>query len=157
VHPYVMGAMNAFLSRLNEPPLQGAYDCLDAVWNARAARLNARLQEERLPVTVANLTSIWTTAYPAPSRYNWMFQYYLRAEGLSLPWTGTARLIFSHDYTDHDFDAMAGRFVDAARAMRAGGWWWHPPDATHASVQRRVLVEMAAARLGLRGWIMRRG
>ena len=33
---------------------------------------------------VANLVSVWTVLYEMPSRYNWMFQYYLRAEGLVL-------------------------------------------------------------------------
>jgi len=31
-----------------------------------------------------------TICYRQPSRYNWMFQYYLRAAGLSLSWVGTA-------------------------------------------------------------------
>ena len=48
---------------------------------------------------VANLSSVWTVSYLQPSRYNWMFQYYLRAEGLALSWVGTGRLIFSLDYT----------------------------------------------------------
>ncbi len=48
---------------------------------------------------VANLSSIWTVLYTQPSRYNWMLQYYLRAEGLALSWVGTGRLIFSLNYT----------------------------------------------------------
>ena len=48
---------------------------------------------------VANLSSIWTVCYTRPSRYNWMLQYYLRAEGLALSWIGTGRLIFSLNYT----------------------------------------------------------
>ena len=44
-----------------------------------------------------------------------MLQYYLRAEGLALSWIGTGRLIFSLNYTDADFDAVAERFVDAAQ------------------------------------------
>ena len=62
--------------------------------------------------------SIWTVVYTQPSRYNWMLQYYLRAEGLALSWVGTGRLIFSLDYTDADFAAVADRFVAAARAMQ---------------------------------------
>jgi glutamate-1-semialdehyde 2,1-aminomutase len=147
-HPYVMGAMNEFLRRLDEPGLKRSYEGLDERWNARAAGLNARLELEQFPVRVANLTSIWTVCYSAPSRYNWMFQYYLRAEGLALPWIGSGRLIFSHAYTDDDFDEVAERFVAAARAMRADGWWWHPPDLTSADVRRQVLREMVAARIG---------
>jgi glutamate-1-semialdehyde 2,1-aminomutase len=57
--------------------------------------LNRRLEDAALPVRVANLSSIWTVNYAVPSRYNWMLQFYLRAEGLALSWVGTGRLIFS--------------------------------------------------------------
>ena len=75
-----------------------------------------------------------------------MLQYYLRAEGLALSWIGTGRLIFSLNYTDADFDAVADRFVAAARAMQRDGWWWHNPAVTNASIKRRILKEMIARR-----------
>ena len=68
-----------------------------------------------LPVRLANFSSIWTVNYTAPSRYNWMLQYYLRAEGLALSWVGTGRLIFSLNYTDADFAEVAERFVPRPR------------------------------------------
>ena len=98
--------------------MRALYDDLDAVWDDRAQRLNVRLEAEGLPVRVANLSSIWTVCYTQPSRYNWMLQYYLRAEGLALSWVGTGRLIFSLNYTEPDFEAVADRFVAAARAMQ---------------------------------------
>src|SRR5262249_8126279 len=79
--------------------------------------------------------------------YNWMLQYYLRAEGLALSWIGTARLIFSLNYTEADFQAVADRFVAAARAMQQDGWWWQAPAATNTSIKRRILKEMIAHRL----------
>ena len=100
-------------------------------------RLNQRLRDEGLPVQVANLSSIWTVCYTQPSRYNWMLQYYLRAEGLALSWVGTGRLIFSLNYTDADFDAVADRFVAAAKAMQRDGWWWTDPALTNKSIKRR--------------------
>ncbi|MBV9723895.1 MAG: aminotransferase class III-fold pyridoxal phosphate-dependent enzyme, partial [Gammaproteobacteria bacterium] len=130
-HPYVMGAMHEFLTRLESEPIRALYRELDAVWERRAADLNARLQAAELPVQVANLSSIWTLNYLQASRYNWMFQYYLRAQGLSLSWIGTARLIFSLNYTDADFAAVADRMVAAAEAMRRDGWWWQNPALTN--------------------------
>ena len=110
--------------------------------------LNARLGAERLPVRVANLSSIWTVWYVTPSRYNWMFQFYLRAEGLALSWVGSGRLIFSHNYTDADFAAVADRFVVAARAMKDDGWWWHTPALTNKSIKHQILWEMLRVAIG---------
>src|SRR5215510_15123497 len=93
-HPYVMTAMSAFLDRLERPETRALYQGLDELWNARAAEMNRRLSEAGVPVQVVNLSSVWTVGYTQPSRYNWMLQFYLRAEGLALSWVGTGRLIF---------------------------------------------------------------
>jgi glutamate-1-semialdehyde 2,1-aminomutase len=146
-HPYVMAAMNEFLRHLDAPQSRALYRDLDTIWNERAQRLNRRLAEASLPVDVANLSSIWTVCYTQPSRYNWMLQYYLRAEGLALSWVGTGRLIFSLDYSDADFAAVAERFMAAAKAMQQDGWWWHNPALTNKSIKRAVLWEMLAHRL----------
>jgi glutamate-1-semialdehyde 2,1-aminomutase len=145
-HPYVMGAMHEFLLRFDTEAVQSLYRGLDQTWNRRAADLNARLAAEDLPVQVANLSTIWTTLYKQPSRYNWMLQYYLRAEGLGLSWVGTGRFIFSLNYTDADFAEVANRFVRAAQRMQADGWWWTPPAASNKAVKRRILREMLAHR-----------
>jgi len=144
-HPYVMGAMHEFLTRLDSEPARALYRDLDAVWERRAAELNARLEVAKLPVQVANLSSIWTFNYLAPSRYNWMFQYYLRAEGLALSWVGTARLIFSLNYSDADFAAVADRVVAAATAMQRDGWWWQDAALTNKAIRRQVLRELLQA------------
>jgi glutamate-1-semialdehyde 2,1-aminomutase len=151
-HPYVMAAMHEFLQRLASPELRALYRDLDEIWIARAQRLNQRLRDEHLPVEVANLSSILTVCYTQPSRYNWMLQYYLRAEGLALSWVGTGRLIFSLNYTDADFDAVADRFVAAARAMQHDGWWWSAAVVTNKSIKRRILREIIAHR-----WSLARG
>ena len=80
--------------------------------------------------------------YTEPSRYNWMLQYYLRAEGLALSWVGTGRLIFSLNYTDADFAEVADRFVAAAEKMKRDGWWWHDASLTNKSIRRQILKEM---------------
>ena len=145
-HPYVMGAMYEFLQRLQTPFMQAKYEGLDELWNGRARRLNERLQAADLPVQVTNLSSIWTVSYLQPSRYNWMFQYYLRAEGLALSWVGTGRFIFSLDYPASDFNEVAARILAAATRMHADGWWWSDPSLTNKAIKRRVLKEMLRAR-----------
>jgi glutamate-1-semialdehyde 2,1-aminomutase len=141
-HPYVMGAMAAFLDRLQTPAIASLYDGLDERWNARAEHLNWRLREAGVPVQVANLSSIWTVFYTQPGRYHWMLQFYLRARGLALSWVGSGRLIFSLDYSDADFDAVAERFVEACLQMQADGWWWSAPALTAKAIKRSILTEM---------------
>jgi glutamate-1-semialdehyde 2,1-aminomutase len=145
-HPYVMGAMHEFLSRLETEAVRDLYRDLDGTWNSRAEALNGRLAAAGLPVRVANLSSIWTICYSAPSRYNWMFQYYLRSAGLSLSWVGTGRLIFSLNYTEEDFAQVADRVLSAAADMQRDGWWWSEPRLTNKSIRRRVFKEMLQAR-----------
>ncbi|HMV64973.1 MAG TPA: aminotransferase class III-fold pyridoxal phosphate-dependent enzyme, partial [Rhodocyclaceae bacterium] len=145
-HPHVMGAMAEFLARLETPEVKAVYAGLDDTWNGRAARLNARLLEAGLPVQVANMQSVWTVFYTRPSRYNWMLQYYLRAEGLALSWVGSGRFIFSLNYSDADFEAVAERFVVAAKQMEADGWWWHDGRTTNKDIRRRILKEMLRKR-----------
>ena len=145
-HPYVMGAMHEFLLRFETEAVRSLYHGLDDVWNARARLLNERLAAAQLPVRVANLSTIWTIYYVAPSRYNWMFQYYLRAAGLALSWVGTGRLIFSLNYTEADFAQAADRVLSAAREMQQDGWWWNEPELTNKSIRRRVFKEMIQAR-----------
>ncbi len=148
-HPYVMGAMYEFLQRLEGEPVQALYRGLDERWNSRAAALNTRLEGAGLPVRIANLSSIWTIGYALPSRYNWMFQYYLRAAGLALSWVGTGRLIFSLNFTDEEFAAAADRILSAARAMQDDGWWWQDAALTNKAIKRRVLMELIQARCSL--------
>jgi glutamate-1-semialdehyde 2,1-aminomutase len=145
-HPYVMAAMNEFLHALKTPQIDALYRDLDEVWNARTHMLNARLAAADVPVRVANLSSIWTVYYTQPSRYHWMLQYYLRAEGLLLSWIGTGRLIFSLNYSDADFAAVVDRFVAAAGAMQRDGWWWRNPALTDRTIKRTVLKEIIGER-----------
>jgi glutamate-1-semialdehyde 2,1-aminomutase len=144
-HPTVMASMSAFLDRLDSPEVNAVYDGLDERWNARAARFNAALADAGLPVRVANLSSIWTVLYTAPSRYNWMLQFYLRAHGLALSWVGSGRIVFSLNYGEADVDAVIAKFVAAAREMHADGWWWEGAPANR-EIRRGLLREMLRAR-----------
>lgn len=148
-HPYVMGAMSAFLDRFDSPEGLGLYEGLDARWAERADRLNGTLEAAGLPVRVAGLSTIWTVIYTSPSRYNWMLQFYLRLEGLALSWVGTGRLIFSLNYSEPEFNEVVRRFMAACQAMRADGWWDGPVLADRAirrSIAREILARLRGAR-----------
>jgi len=146
-HPYVMTAMNAFLRRLEQPAIRGRYDEEHKRWDTRAAELNRELAAANLPLRIDHMMSVWSVSYTVPSRYNWMFQYYLRAENLALSWTGTGRLIMTHGLPDADFDIIKQRFIAAARAMQHDGWWWQEPGLTDKAIKRQVLRELITVRL----------
>jgi glutamate-1-semialdehyde 2,1-aminomutase len=148
-HPYVMGAMNVFLSRLEDADIAGMYQSLDETWNRRAALLNTRLTEAGIPVQVAAMSSVWTVLYTMPASFNWLFQHYLRLEGLALSWVGTGRIIWSLNFTDRDFEEVVQRFVGAGLAMKADGWWWSDGLTTNKTIRRRLLREMLQTKFRL--------
>jgi glutamate-1-semialdehyde 2,1-aminomutase len=141
-HPYVMSAMQVFLERLESLPVHALYKNLEQRWLHQSQRFNEALTEAGVPVRVAAMSSVWTVLYSVPSRYNWMLQFYLRAQGLALSWVGSGRMIFSLDYTDDELEEVRRRFVAAAVAMQADGWWWHNGTTTNRDIRRRMLREM---------------
>ncbi len=140
-HPYVMGAMKAFLDALETPAIAQLYDGIDERWDGRAKLLNGRLEEQGLPVRVANMSTVWTVLYTQPSRYNWMLQFYLRAHGLALSWVGSGRLIFSLNYGEVEFGEVVRRFADAVQAMQNDGWW-SGPEQTNQTIRKGIFREM---------------
>ena len=151
-HPYVMGAMHEFLVALESEAMRARYRDLDVLWNGRAQYLNNGLRELGLPIAVANLSSVWSLMFTKPSRYNWMLQFYLRAEGLALSWVGTGRLIFRIDLPEEDFAEIVERILKAAVAMQRDGWWWSAPGLTNQAIRRRVRREVLRARGLSRAW-----
>ncbi|QWD94186.1 aminotransferase class III-fold pyridoxal phosphate-dependent enzyme [Polynucleobacter sp. MG-Unter2-18] len=145
-HPYVMGAMQVFLESLDTDPVKKIYSDLDVVWDRRANDLNESLLTLNLPVKVVNMSSIWTICYTEPSRYNWMFQYYLKEQGLALSWIGTGRFIFSLNYSDADMAIVQEKFIRAAQAMKQDGWWWNEGGLTNKIIKRQILKEMIFGR-----------
>ena len=140
-HPYVMAAMSAFLDALQTPAIAKLYQGIDERWDTRAALLNSRLEQQGLPVRVANMSTVWTVLYTKPARYNWMLQFYLRAHGLALSWVGSGRLIFSLNYGDVEFAEVVERFVQAAQAMQKDGWW-SGPEQTNQMIRKGIFREM---------------
>jgi glutamate-1-semialdehyde 2,1-aminomutase len=145
-HPYVMTCMNEFLQVATGEHFAQASEAAPALWNRRFTALNERLTSDGLPVRLRNMVSVATVTYLQPGRYHWMLQHYLRAEGLSMGWTGTGRLIFSHDWSDARFEDFSRRFVAAARRMAADGWWW-PGVPENSSIRRQILREVLGRRL----------
>lgn len=150
-HPYVLAAMNVFLQRIEQPRYQQLYAGAEATWNARISELNTQLRDAGLPVKVVNLHTICTVLYLVPGRYNWMFQFYLRDQGLELSWVGSGRMIMSMNFTDEDFHEVTRRFVSAAQQMSSDGWWWQGTALTAKAIQRQLLFEMLRARFPLLG------
>ena len=140
-HPYVMGAMKAFLDAQETPEIARLYEGIDERWDGRADLLNNMLAKQDLPVRVANMSTVWTVLYTRPSRYNWMLQFYLRAHGLALSWVGSGRLIFSLNYGDVEFAEVAKRFTQAAQDMQDAGWW-DGPEQSNQKIRKGIFKEM---------------
>ena len=145
-HPYVLAAMNEFLRHVWSDDFALSGPAENARWDGYVADLNQQLEDKGLPLQVRNLSSVWTFLFTAVSRYNWMLQYYLRAEGLALSWVGTGRFIFSHNYTDSDMADVSSRIIRAAQKMKGDGWWYAPPGTSNQSIRKQVLREMLAQR-----------
>ena len=141
-HPYVMGSMNVFLNRIEQAEFSKNFQQVDDEWNQRAIYTNERLSKENIPLKIVNMSSVWVPLYTRPSRYNWMLQYYLRAEGLVLPWIGTGRFIFSHTYTDEEFRLVVDKIVNACLKMKSDGWWWKSPTLNNKSIKKKVGKEL---------------
>ena len=75
-----------------------------------------------------------------------MLQVYLRAHGLALSWVGSGRIIFRLNYGDAEFEAVLQRFVAAAQAMQADGWWWQDAGLSNRSIRRGLMWEMLRRR-----------
>jgi len=122
-HPAVMGAMNEFLQWLSDPATPGLYDEMNDRCAQWAQATNQALAEAALPLRVVHLATVWTVLFTDPGRYNWLLQYYLRAEGVTLSWVGTGRCLGAMDFTEKDYAALQTKLIAAASTMRADGWW----------------------------------
>jgi glutamate-1-semialdehyde 2,1-aminomutase len=147
-HPLVMAAMNEFLQWVLEPGASDLYERTNRRCTAWVRATNRQLAIASLPVRVVNLATVWTVLFKEPSRYNWLLQYYLRAEGVTLSWVGTGRCLASMDFGADDYRALQAKLVAAARKMKADGWWLtaqeHPEREKH---MKRGLVQDAIGSL----------
>ena len=153
-HPHVISAMHGFLKHIETPEAEATYATLDNTWQQRAERFNAAMQAAGLPVRTNSMSTIWSINYLQSSRFNWLYQFYLRDAGLALSWIGTGRLIFTLNFTEADMDGVIQRFISAGEKMLADGWWW-PTNGTEANseaptareIRRQLLREIISSKL----------
>jgi glutamate-1-semialdehyde 2,1-aminomutase len=127
-HPLVMGAMNEFLRWADDFRARIRYDDANQRCTAWVRRTNQALVDAALPIRVVNLGTVWTVLFTEPGRYDWLLQYYFRAEDLTLSWVGTGRCLVSMDFSDADYRELETKLVAGARAMARDGWWLTAED-----------------------------
>lgn len=144
-HPLVMGAMNEFLKWLVQPATASLYVEAKRRCEQWVRSTNESLGKLSLPVRVMNFATIWTVLFKEPGRYNWLLQYYLRAEGVTLSWVGTGRCMSSMDFTPADYQELQSKLVNAAQTMKGDGWWLNEEQqpGRESTMRSRLVWEMA--------------
>ena len=150
-HPVVMGAMNEFLRWAVEPSTARRYDEMNERCARWAGETNRRLAEASLPVRVVHLGTVWTLLFSEAGRYNWLLQYYLRAEGVALSWVGTGRCICPMDFTPEDYEALQAKLLDATQRMQADGWWLSADE--HPGRDKRMRRGLVREAVGSLAWM----
>ena len=144
-HPVVMGTMNAFLRWLAEPATARLYEEMNERCARWARDTNHTLATADLPLRVVHLGTVWTVLFTQPGRYNWLLQYYLRAEGLTLSWVGTGRCLANMDFTDKDYEELRTKLLYAALRMREDGWWPSATPRREREMRARLIREIVGS------------
>src|SRR5262245_28607852 len=145
-HPPVMGAMNEFLRWVEEPTTKKLYEESNQRCAEWVQSTNEKFVDSWLPLRVVNLATVWTVLFKEPSRYNWLLQYYLRAEGVTLSWVGTGRCLCSMDFTEEDYRDLQAKLLNAARRMKSDGWWL--TVAEHPAREKIMRIRLMREMLG---------
>jgi len=145
-HPLVMGAMNEFLRWAVQPETARLYDEAARRCAQWARSTNQQLAELALPLRVVHLATVWTVLFQEPSRYNWLLQYYLRAEGVTLSWVGTGRCLSSLDFSAADYLELQGKLLSAAQKMQSDAWWLN--ETQEPGRERTMRVRLIGEMLG---------
>lgn len=148
-HPMVMACMNEFLIRIQTAKIQQVYAKAEQIWDERFARLNHSLEQQEVAIRIENLLSVCTVIYTTPSRFNWMFQFYLKKQNLLLSWIGSGRFIFNHRFTDEEFNQVSQGIIKAAVEMKQAGWWWADDKLTNKAINRQMMKAMIKAKFPL--------
>jgi glutamate-1-semialdehyde 2,1-aminomutase len=145
-HPAVMGAMYEFLTWAVDAGTEARYEGMNQQCAGWVLSTNRRLAEDGLPIRVVALGTIWTVLFKEPGRYNWLLQYYLRDEGITLSWVGTGRCLSSMDFTNDDYLMLERAIVRSARQMKQDGWWL--TAELNPRMERRMRVRLLREMLG---------
>ena len=150
-HPLVMGAMYEFLCWVTKPETAALYSQAHQQCSQWAQATNQKLADAGLPVRIVHLVTVWTVLFQEPSRYNWLLQYYLRAEGLTLSWVGTGRCLSSLDFTSQDYRELQTKLLNAALKMKHDGWWVseHEQPGREKRMRSRLVREMLGSLIRL--------
>jgi glutamate-1-semialdehyde 2,1-aminomutase len=143
-HPVVMATMHEFLRWVVQPAVRELYDEANQRCTQWVQATNQKLIASALPLRVMNLATVWTVLFKAPSRYNWLLQYYLRAEGVILSWVGTGRCLSSMDFTAEDYLELQIKLLNAAQKMQSDDWWLNEQEhpGRDKSMRMRLLWEL---------------
>lgn len=145
-HPYVITAMQAFLQQIRRPENQQRYVELDSTWDGRRSELNQQLAKNALPLRFEGMPTIWALVFTQPGRFHWLFQFYLRREGIVMSWVGTGRLIFNLGFSPQEFEEFCRRFIGAAKRFQEDGWWHLHVGQDAKRIRRQVFKEILAKR-----------
>jgi glutamate-1-semialdehyde 2,1-aminomutase len=135
-HPYVMAAMKAFLERLESAPRCGALRRPGRALERRAPRDSTRRCDGRPAGARGQSVDDLDRAVHPPSRYNWMLQFYLRAQGLALELGGQRSPDLQPELQRCGLRGRAAPLRRRRHARcRRDGWWWRrwPQRPTAAS------------------------
>jgi len=143
-HPVVMGTMNEFLRWVMQPAAVQLYGEANQRCTQWVHSTNHTLVALSLPLRVVHLATVWTVLFKEPSRYNWLLQYYLRAEGVTLSWVGTGRCLSSLDFMEEDYRELQIKLLNAAQKMQSDGWWLNEQEhpGRDKSMRIRLLWEL---------------
>jgi glutamate-1-semialdehyde 2,1-aminomutase len=146
-HPVVMGTMNEFLRWVVQPAAVQLYEEANQRCTQWVDATNRQLIALSLPLRVVHLTTVWTVLFKEPSCYNWLLQYYLRAEGVTLSWVGTGRCLSSLDFTAEDYRELQIKLLNAAQKMKSDGWWLNAEEhpGRDKSMRMRLMWEMVGS------------
>jgi glutamate-1-semialdehyde 2,1-aminomutase len=146
-HPVVMGTMNEFLRCVVQPAAVQLYEEANQLCTQWVDTTNHQLIALSLPLRVVHLATVWTVLFKEPSRYNWLLQYYLRAEGVTLSWVGTGRCLSSLDFTAEDYRELQIKLLNAAQKMQSDGWWLNAEEhpGRDKSMRMRLMREMVGS------------